>query len=141
MPGQEQPLNNQRLKPSKVLEAVLGVCGRRCALSLGGQLWQQGGKQHKEVSPVLSDNTEGLCGKLMAGGSFCMLHNRLRMVMTSVRCQHGLVRPLAQDVEIFMGKEWVSAMLHQVSGGHVGTRFCCWCLTHCGWVLTCSELV
>lgn len=101
IPGQEQPLNNQTLKPSKVLSTVLGMCGRLCALSPGGQLRQQGGKQHKEVSPVLSDNADGLCGKLVAGGSFCVSHNRLQMVVTSVRCQHGLVRPLAQVAEFF----------------------------------------
>lgn len=67
---------------------------------LGGQ---QGGKQHEEVSLVLSDNADGLCGKLVAGGSFCTSHNRLQMVMTSVCCQHSLVRPLAQDTEFFKG--------------------------------------
>lgn len=54
-------------------------------------------------------------GKLVAGGRFCTSHNSLQMVMTSVRCQHGLVRPLAEDVEFFMGKGWISAALHQVS--------------------------
>lgn len=32
-------------------------------MSPGGQLRQQGGKRHKEVSPVLSDNADGLCGE------------------------------------------------------------------------------
>lgn len=67
VPGQEQPLNNPLLKPSEVLRAVLGVCGRRWALFLGGQLWQQGMKQRKEVSPVLSENADGLDGKFVAG--------------------------------------------------------------------------
>lgn len=64
---------------------------------------------------MLLDNAGGLCGKFVAGGSFCMSHNRLQMVMTSVCCQHGLVKPLAQDVDFFMGKGWISATLHQVS--------------------------
>lgn len=43
-----------------------------------------------------------------------MLHSRLQMVMTSVCCQRGLIRTLAQDVEILMGKGWISATLHRV---------------------------
>lgn len=64
---------------------------------------------------MLSDNADGLCGKLVAGGSFCTSHNRLQMVMTSVCCQNSLVRPLAQDTEFFKGNGWISATSHQVS--------------------------
>lgn len=56
-----------------------------------------------EVSPVLLDNADGLCWKLVAGGSFCTSHSSLQMIMTSVCCQHGLVRLLAQDTEFFEG--------------------------------------
>lgn len=53
---------------------------------------------------MLSDNADGLCRRLMAGGTFCTSQNSLQMVTTSMCCQRNSARPQAQDA-VFYGEE------------------------------------